>query len=147
MALTCHRRGKDRGGSRQNGGGGGDNQPGTSGRDGREHHRGNGADTGRGGGRGTPSGGGVRRGDPLGRPADAAVLRGAAAALNEYSSDGSFLERFKGSAEAAAAGAMQSPPQICRYQLNLAHLLCIFFAGDAALLSRILMKPICSLPV
>jgi hypothetical protein len=107
--LNCHRRGKDQGGSRQNGGGGGDNQPGTSGRDGREHHRGNGAATGRGGGRGTPSGGGVRRGDPLGRPADAAVLRGAAAALNEFSSDGSFLERFKGSAEAAAAGARAEP--------------------------------------
>lgn len=56
-----------------------------------------------------PPGGCGRRGDPLGRPADAAVLRGAAVALNTFSSDGSFLERFKDAGAAPDSGEPLNP--------------------------------------
>lgn len=86
---------KDKGGGREARGG---DRPGErAGRDagGDRAEEGRGQHSGRpprpGGG---PDGRQRRRGDPLGRPGDAVVLRGAAAALNEFASDGSFLERF-----------------------------------------------------
>lgn len=112
---VCCRRGKapDRAGGRQSGDGPDDDHPSTSGRGGPEEHRRsgrdelhrqwNGSDR---GARDAPGGRGGcgRRGDPLGRPADADVLRGAAVALNEFSNDGSFLDQFKGASDTAAPG-------------------------------------------
>ncbi|KAK9823428.1 hypothetical protein WJX72_002672 [[Myrmecia] bisecta] len=48
--------------------------------------------------------------DPLGRQADAAILRGAAASLNQFSGDGSFLERFQQQAIGAAAADATGAP-------------------------------------